>query len=486
MGLLSATNSTSNFHRKITSGVGKSLLSAVAYAGLIAGANAADLDQIFTKGTPPVLPDLTWKGITIIGAIDIAGQYESHGTPYAGMITGPASFAYPTNRGPLWLLAPNQTTQSFIGVKVDTKITNDLSFIARLESGFNPTTGDLSDGLKSLQRSNGIPLASQNMSGDNNRAGQILNGEAYGGFALTNWGQLRVGRNNAVSAETFFAYDPLFSLGFSPIGLVGCTVACQGSPETARVDSSIKYLNQVGVFRTNLIYAEPGTNVKQFYQGSVGIVRPEFSIDAFAGKSKDSVGASALSGTANLGSQFLGARIYDTTSWGIFAKYAFDVGGKGYGTPYGKFIVSGGWARTDFSNPTDGGFLPGHTTIGGYVLGPSLSTNGSPGGGIVNYAYTGGDRVFDAFFIAGKYQHDEHWSGAVAYYVFHQNSYGFGVNSVPGVVAPAYSNNACSNSSFINCSGVEHAVSMRVDYDWTKNMRLYAGITYSKPTVGAS
>lgn len=114
------------------------------YAGLIAGANAADMDQIFTKGPPPVLPDLTWNGITIIGAIDVAGQYETHGSPYVGLINGTAAVAFPSNRGPLWVLAPNQSTQSFIGVKVDTTITNDLRFIARLESGFNPTIGNLS------------------------------------------------------------------------------------------------------------------------------------------------------------------------------------------------------------------------------------------------------------------------------------------------------------------------------------------------------
>jgi predicted porin len=485
MGDFAAMRSKSIVPGKLKNVVRKSFLSTVASVAFVVSANAADLNTIFTKA-PPEMPALTWNGITLIGAIDVAGQYESHSTPYAGQINSTASMIFPSNQGPGYFLAPNQTIQSYIGVKVDEKLTNELSFVARLESGFNPTTGELVNGPKSLQLSNGIALANQNVSADASRAGQIFNGEAYGGLALKGWGELRVGRNTNVSTNMIAAYDPLFSLGFSLLGFQGAFVG-QGSIGPVYLDQSIKYTNQIGMFRTSLIYGAPGTNVKQFYQVAIGIVRPEFSVDLLGGRSSDQVALSSLSGAANLGSQFLGARVFDSSMYGIFGKYVFDVGGKGYADANSaKFIVSGGWNHLDFSNPSDGGLLPGHTDIGGFQIGPALSMNGAPGAGIVNYAYTGGNRLLDALFIAGKYQYNEHWSVAAAYYTFLQNSFGFGVNKVPGVTSAIYSNTSCSSNAFFNCSGNEQVFSLRVDYDWNKNAKLYAGVTYSKVSGGLS
>jgi predicted porin len=467
---------------KITRGLGRGLVYAVAPVGFVVGANAADLDSTFFKA-PPVQPDLTWHGITIIGAIDVAGQYNSLGAP-TGSIFSSSSQILPQSRNSQWIIAPDQSAQSYIGVKVDQKLTNDLSFIARLESGFSPTSGYIADGLKTLQQANGVPLNQQPFVGDSSRAGQIFNGEAWAGFDANKWGVLHVGRNNVVSADMLFAYDPLISYGFSLFGWVG-TVGGQGTPETARLDESVKYLNSYGPFRVELIYGAPGTNVNKFYQGSVGIVRPEFSVDIFGGRSNDAVSASQLSGAANVDSKLLGARIFDTSMYGIFGKYAFDLGGRGFQDPSDpRFIVSGGYNHIDFSNPADGGFAPGHLTIGAYELGPAFSTNGSIGGGVVNYAFTGGDRTYDSIFIAGKYQHNEQWSAAVAYYISYGNSFGFGVNKLPGIVARSYSNTACSSNLFSNCSGNTQVISFEVVYDWTKNVRLYAGVAYSEVNGG--
>ena len=82
-----------------------------------------------------------------------------------------------------------------------------------------------------------------------------------------------------------------------------------------------------------------------------------------------------------------------------------------------------------------GSDAPGHSTIGGYEIGPILSTNGSTGSRVINYAFTGRDRFVIVNFIAGKYQHDARWSAAVGYYYYDQKSYGLGVNSIPRIVA---------------------------------------------------
>jgi predicted porin len=475
-------NSKSRFVTNMR-GMGRGLMWAVASVGFVASASAADMDGLVLKA-PPVVPDLTWQGITFIGAIDVSAQYERFGAPYNGSLNTPYGLVTPGGRSSQWIIAPNQSIQSFIGFKVEEHLTDKIDFIARAEMGFEPTTGDITDAPKASQSQNGIPLASQQTVGAGTRAGQILNGEAWAGFRADGWGAIQVGRSGLPSRDMLSAYEPLASYGFSLFGYTGF-LAGMGTPDDAIIDQSIKYLNTFGPFRVELIYANPRTMAKDLIQGTFGYVRPNFSVDLLAGHASDDVLESTLAGPANLGSPFLGARVSDNDMYGIFAKYVFDVGGSGpLSTPESKFTVSGGYNRLVFSNPADGGWAPGHTIEGGFDLGPVFSPNGSIASGIVNYAYTGGNRLMDISFIAGKYQYDPQLSFALAYDRYGSNSFGFGVNRIPGIVATSYSKTNCSSSAFFNCSGTEQSLSFRTDYQWTKNLMLYAGISYSKVSGG--
>jgi predicted porin len=465
------------FHGGITS-----LLCLTASISFVARAKAAD----WPVKAVPAIPDLTWNGISIIGAIDLSGQYEQYGAPYIGNLSTSSGLILPQNRSSQFLIAPNQSLQSFVGLKVEEHLAPDLNFIARAEMGFDPTTGDLADGIKSVKLNNGLALNQQSTSADASRAGQIFNGEAWAGFDSKQWGTVHIGRNNSVSLDMLGAYDPLASYGFSLFGYVGTFVG-QGSTETARIDDSIKYLKNWGPFRVEAMYGHPNTNAKDFYQGEVGFVLPQFSIDAIAGQAHDQISVSSLSNLSPgaLGSNFVGARVFDSSMYGILAKYVFMVSGNGpLVTPDSKLILSGGYTRVDLSNPADGGRDPGFATNGGYQIGPILSTNGSAGFGVVNYSYTGGDRLVDVSFIAGKYQYNEQTAFSLAYYRYGQNSFGHGVNSIPGVVAASFSNVDCSSSSFFNCAGTEQTVSFRADYQYTKNLMFYAGVAYSKVAGG--
>jgi hypothetical protein len=221
--------------------------------------------------------------------------------------------------------------------------------------------------------------------------------------------------------------------------------------------------------------------MKDIWQANAGFQYRGFSFDAVAGHANDEVSVSALAGPANLGSPFLGARVYNTDMYSFFGKYTFDLGPsslKDDNGPGSSITISGGFEHIDFSNPTDGGFGPGHTTIGGYQLGPVYSTNGSIASGIVNYAYTGGDRIMDISFAAIKYQYDPKWAFSAGYYRYDQNSFGFGVNKLPGIVS-AYSNTKCSDAKHPNCTGIQETASFRIDYQWNKNFMIYAGAAYS-------
>jgi len=456
------------------------LLSWLAVLSIASPALAADLPKL------PEVPDLSWHGITFIGNIDVALQYETHGAPYAGMIYSPESFIGASSRQGQFFLAPNQESQSFVGIKVDERIIPGWHFVSRLEVGLIPTTGELADALKSAQKMNGILAAQQVQAGDGPRAGQIFNGEAWGGLSSDRFGTLRLGRNRSIPFDTLVTYDPLASYGFSQIGYNG-TFTGQGSPETSFVDSSIKYLKDYKHFSTELIYAQPRSDARQFGQGMVGVVYPNFSVSAIGGAGTDQLLISSLAGAANLGSQFLGAKVFDTTMYGFFGKYVFHIGRhkvpaeKSFDA---KLTLSGGYDHIDISNPTAGGWAPGHTTIGGYSIGPVYSTNGLGGGGIVNYGFTGGDRIVKVYFGGLKIEPRPRWTFGLAYYRYDQSSFGLGVPNLPGIVAPAYSTVACSGNAFANCSGAMQSGSFRTDYQWSKNVNLYAGVAYSRVDNG--
>ncbi len=459
----------------------KVFVCSTASIGLAASASAADWP---TK--VPEIPNLSWNGITIIGAVDVSAQYQQYGSPYKGDVYTPGNLIQPQGRSSQLMFAPNQSFQSFIGFKVDKELTSDLSFTARFEAGFNPTSGQLSDALKSVQANNGIALTEQSFGGDGPRAGQIFNGDAWVGLDSKTWGKVHIGRNAAVGVDMVAAYDPLASYGFSLLSYIGF-IAGQGGAETARLDQSVKYLNNWGPIRVEAMYAHPDSNAKDFYQGSIGYVTPQFSVDLLLGQAHDQIFVTSLSNAlpGALGSPFFGARVFDSTMIGGFGKYVFMLGGNGpLNTPESKFTLSGGYARTTLSNPADGGRQPGFTTIGGYQIGPALSTNGSSLFGIVNYTYTGGDRQIDTSFIGAKYQYDSQWTFGAAYYRFDTNSFGHGVNGVTGGKASSFSNVDCSSASFFNCSGNEQVASIRADYQYTKNLMFYAGVSYSRVSGG--
>jgi len=127
-----------------------------------------------------------------------------------------------------------------------------------------------------------------------------------------------------------------------------------------------------------------------------------------------------LAGAANLGSNFAGAKIVDATTWGLFAKYRINLGGSipiitaGKGGAFYKanapvetftpsLTISGGYENIRLANPADGGWGVGHATIGGFQIGPVVTTTGLPSAGIVNNGFTGGDKVTGVPFVTVRY-----------------------------------------------------------------------------------
>ena len=119
---------------------------------------------------------LTWYGITVYGAIDMGGGWQSHGAPFSPLfVTGASYFLQKMNRTPMWGIAPNGLSQSQIGIKGIEPIAPDWNFIFQLEAGFDPYSLQFANSPGSEWANKGVPLTLQSTNGDSSRAGQFYN-----------------------------------------------------------------------------------------------------------------------------------------------------------------------------------------------------------------------------------------------------------------------------------------------------------------------
>jgi predicted porin len=428
-------------------------------ANPLMNAYAADMPMP-VKASPaaPVDDALCWKGVCLYGIIDAGFGWQSHGQPFNGAF--PPGSQYLVSAGSnraLWTMAPNAMSQSTIGLKGAYEVLPDLNAIFKVETGFDPMSGQLASGEGSLQQNDGIPLNLRSANGDSSRNGQALNGQAYVGLSSPTYGTLTIGRNNALTLDQILGYDPMGgSYAFSPIGFSG-TWAGAGSTEVGRLDQSLKYTWNYGPVHAGVIYqvgnygsSDTEDWVHDDLQGDIGFNYQGFSVDGTAAKVRGMVSASPLSSSpANIGLTGLAATISDNVEWMLTAKYKWD-----------QFEVMGGYENIDFANPSDP--VP-VVFVNNYAYGFST---------VSNIAFPT-DKVLQMMWIGGKWQATEHLTLIAAYYHEIQNAFG----TAAGVAG-------CSTTVSSQCSGTMDAVSFVADYVLTKHLDVYAGVEYSQMQGG--
>src|SRR5580658_10515969 len=251
------------------------------------------------QNTPTASDDsLTWKGITVYGAVDIGLQYQTHGVPASDYF--PAGTAEPIQKNSnnsVTGLTPSNLSQSRIGLAGNEPLVGDWAGVFRLETFFNPQSGDLSDGLKSLALMNGRTLTAQTTNVDTSVAGQVFAGAAYAGFSSPTFGTLTFGRHPTPLADGIAKYDPTgASQAFSLIGFSG-TTAGGGDTEDRRLDQSVKYTAKYDWLHAGALYQFSGSSGSQntAAQVSLGADFAGASIDAYYARKYDAVSAAALS-----------------------------------------------------------------------------------------------------------------------------------------------------------------------------------------------
>ena len=207
---------------------------------------AASVAQAQTAAAPPLDETLTWHGITLYGIVDIGLQNQTHGAPISDyFVGGSAEIVQKNSNRSVTGVTPSNLSNSRIGLQGIEPLVGDWSGVFKLETFFNPQSGQIADALKSLAQNNGRLPGNQNTNVDSSASGQTFI-QSYAGFSSKTFGTITFGRQNTVLADGIAKYDPNYaSQAFSFIGISGGP-AGGGDTQNRRLDSSVKY---VGSFK---------------------------------------------------------------------------------------------------------------------------------------------------------------------------------------------------------------------------------------------
>ena len=173
-------------------------------------ATAASAPKLCADGWDFIATDcqLTWRGITVYGAIDAGFGWQSHGAPWDPRSAVGASYLIQKqNNSALWGPAPNALTNSFIGIKGTEPIGGNVSVVFALDAGFDPYSLRFSNGPGSIAANAGIPQNLATAYSDSSRAGQWYNGQGYVGLSSPTYGTLTVFRQNSLTLDAVFDYE---------------------------------------------------------------------------------------------------------------------------------------------------------------------------------------------------------------------------------------------------------------------------------------
>jgi predicted porin len=440
---------------------------------------AASAPKTCTDGWGFIFTDcqLTWQGITVYGTIDTGFGWQSHGAAWdPRSAVGGSYLIQKQNNLALWGPAPNALSNSFIGIKGTEPIGGNVSVVFALDAGFDPYSLRFSNGPGSVAANAGIPQNFATAFADSSRAGQWFNGQGYVGVSSPTYGTLTVFRQNSLTLDAVFDYDPFSaSYAFSPIGFQGITCG-GGNTENCRNSTSLKYRVKVDYFRAAALWQFGGYGENNAsngaYQFGVGADIPTWgkdvlSFDAIYSRFRDSVSDALAPGSNNAFGmpippflpQTLTATISNNTAAMFVAKYTT-----------GPLKAYAGYEYFRFTAPSDP--QTAFTDIAGNFL--CLGCQAFNNTNINNTAFgvNGlGNRVLQIMWTGAKYAVTDDLDVIGAYYHYIQNSF-FGTPTG----GPAF----CSNSAHPQCAGTYDAISAAVDWRFAPKWDLYFGMMFNQ------
>lgn len=502
------------------------------------GAPAGSFMAQAAKGPADLLTGdgpLTWNGITVFGTVDAGLGWASYGLPsnskfYLGdnLINKNANRSY-------FGISPSNLSQTTLGVKGATELLPGLTGLFYASTGINPQSGQLANAPGAITDQNGLNRNAYSNNGDGSRGGQAFNDQLYAGLSSKTFGQITFGRQKSLTNDMVGAYDPAGgSYAFSVIGYSGTPVAGLGNTENARWDNAIKYRLEYPVNadlkgRFGAIYkfadgsggcnyigtsVAPAGTPQWCYtpkntagQLGFGFSYKAFDFDSALGYFNQATSIGALSSGQLLGastftpnyanlagpgfgktvtstgvnSNTLTGTVSDNTGFALAGKYTYQ---------NWKFFA--GWAHVIYHNPADNLGIGATNDQGGYTM-TSVNNAAFPHAKLLDTVWTG-----------FKYAYNDKTDIISAFYMEHQNAYGWAYGT-PGVSATASTSLAtCSLPAYLpwggkigsttygaqstprsgTCSGNLYGGSAFVDYHFTKRFDVYGGLMYSSVTGG--
>ena len=424
---------------------------------------------------------ITWHGITLYGIVDVGIQNQTHGAPISDyFVGGSAEVVQKNSNRAVTGVTPSNLSNSRIGLQGNEPIVGDWSGVFKLETYFNPQSGQISDALKSLVQNNGRSLATQTTNVDSSASGQTFI-QSYAGFSSKSFGTITFGRQNTVLADGVAKYDPNYaSQAFSLIGISG-TTAGGGDTQNRRLDSSVKYTGSFeGVAHLSAQYKfnQSTGSANTAYEVSLGGEFAGLSLDAYYAKIKDAVAVGALNaaqvntllvpaapvpgGVSGLcpnpipaggsciaasPSNALAATVSDNTTYALMGLYNLGVV---------KFFA--GYEHIKYANPDSP--LNAGFNVAAYTI---AFVNVQSGAKSTYF----NDKTLQVFWAGIRYTVVPQLDLVGAYYGYKQNAYGTGSNA------------GCSTSQSGTCSGTENVISFDADYRLTKRFDGFVGVMYS-------
>ena len=337
-----------------------------------------------------------------------------------------------------------------------------------------------SNGPGSVAANAGIPQNFATAYSDSSRAGQWYNGQGYVGLSSATYGTLTVFRQNSLTLDAVFDYDPFgASYAFSPIGFQGITCG-GGNTENCRNSTSLKYRVNVGQFRAAALWQFGGyaqNNASNgAYQFQVGGDIPTWgkgvlSVDAIYSYVRDSVSLALAPGSNDPNGvpippflpQTLTATISDNEAVMLVAKYT-----------NGPLKLYAGYEHIRYMAPSNP--QTAFTNIAGTFL--CLGCDALNNTNINNTAFgvNGlGNKTFQVMWVGAKYAVTENLDVIGAYYHYIQNSF-FG--TAAGGPAP------CFGTEHPQCAGTFDGISAAVDWRFAPKWDLYSGIMFTQVNGG--
>jgi predicted porin len=445
---------------------------------LLGALAAVGVAQAQSTAAPAASTDdsLTWHGITLYGIVDVGLQNQSHGAPISDyFVGGSAEVVQKNSNRSVTGITPSNLSQSRVGLQGVEPLVGDWSGVFKLETFFNPQSGQISDALKSLVQNNGRPLGTQaspgnqNTNVDSSASGQTFI-QSFAGVSSKTFGTFTFGRQNTVLADGVAKYDPNFaSQAFSLIGISG-TTAGGGDTQNRRLDSSVKYVGSFSVapgaaahLAAQYKFNQSTGSANTAYEVAIGGDYAGASVDLFYSKIKDAVAAAALSAAqvadlpglcpnpipaggsciAATSSNALAATISDNTTFALYGLYNMGVL---------KFYA--GYENIKYENPKSP--LAAGFDLAAYRI--AFVNNNA-------YAH---EKILQVYWAGVRYTVIPELDLVAAYYGLHQSNY-----------ASTAANAGCTTNLSGTCRGTEDVISFDGVYRLSKRFDGYAGVMYS-------